>query len=167
VRFAFIPLVGPLLSCVIDGTFTDMWEAIKNGDWGALALCAMAFVPGAKVLKGLKAVGGIGKISKAGKFAGTMPGKVKKGDLLYRVGPPEHGSWYTKVNMKGHTKAQIQLGVNPPASNQCKFVYEYRATKDFPARFGFTKEAGIYEEVVIPGKGNPDILEQLSITPVL
>lgn len=47
---SFIPLVGPLMACVIDGTFTDMWEAIKRGDWGALALCAMAFVPGAKAL---------------------------------------------------------------------------------------------------------------------
>lgn len=57
---SFIPLVGPLIACVIDGTFTDMWDAIKRGDWGALALCAMAFVPGGKALKGLKAVEGVG-----------------------------------------------------------------------------------------------------------
>jgi len=31
IAVSFIPLVGPLLSCVIDGTFTDMWEAIKRG----------------------------------------------------------------------------------------------------------------------------------------
>jgi hypothetical protein len=72
---SFIPIVGPLISCVIDGTFTDMWEAIKRGDWGALALCAMAFVPGAKVLKGLKAVGGIGDIAKVSKKAAKSGAK--------------------------------------------------------------------------------------------
>jgi hypothetical protein len=28
----FIPLVGPILACVIDGAFVDMWEAIKRGE---------------------------------------------------------------------------------------------------------------------------------------
>ncbi|MBN1677410.1 MAG: hypothetical protein JW880_02620 [Candidatus Thermoplasmatota archaeon] len=46
---SFIPLAGPLISCVIDGAFVDIWEAIKRGDWGALALRAMAFVQRVKV----------------------------------------------------------------------------------------------------------------------
>lgn len=64
IAVSFIPLVGPLISCVIDGTFVDMWNAIKSGDWAMLGMCAMAFVPGGKALKGLKAVGGLGKTSK-------------------------------------------------------------------------------------------------------
>ena len=48
----------------MDGTFVDMLTAISSGDWAMLAMCAMAFVPGAKVMKGLKAVGGIGKSSR-------------------------------------------------------------------------------------------------------
>ncbi|MGQ9587761.1 MAG: hypothetical protein ACUVT7_05195, partial [Thermoplasmata archaeon] len=58
---------GVLVSCLIDGTFVDMFKAITTGDWETLALCSLAFVPGAgalKALKGLKAVGGIQKASK-------------------------------------------------------------------------------------------------------
>ena len=58
---SFIPLVGPILACVVDGTFVDMINAIKNGDWAMLGMCALAFVPGGKALKGLKAVGWLGK----------------------------------------------------------------------------------------------------------
>ena len=29
---SFIPIAGPLISCIMDGTFVDMWNAIKAGD---------------------------------------------------------------------------------------------------------------------------------------
>jgi hypothetical protein len=35
---SFIPIAGPLISCIIDGTFVDMWNAIKAGDWAMLAM---------------------------------------------------------------------------------------------------------------------------------
>jgi len=35
---SFIPIAGPLISCIMDGTFVDMWNAIKAGDWGMLAM---------------------------------------------------------------------------------------------------------------------------------
>ena len=58
IAVSFIPLVGPLISCIIDGTFVDMLSAIKSGDWVVLGMCALTFVPGGKVLKGWEAVGG-------------------------------------------------------------------------------------------------------------
>jgi hypothetical protein len=40
---------------VIDGTFVDMWDAIRSGDWATLGMCALSFVPGVKQAKtGLK-----------------------------------------------------------------------------------------------------------------
>ena len=68
---SFIPIAGPILSCVIDGTFVDMFKAIMKGDWATVGLCALAFVPGMKgVGKSLKALGavekGVGKAAKAG-----------------------------------------------------------------------------------------------------
>jgi len=54
---------------VIDGTFVDMLKAVSTGDWMALGLCAMAFVPGGNPLKGLKALGKSERlIGKIGKF---------------------------------------------------------------------------------------------------
>lgn len=50
---SFIPIVGPILSCVIHGTFVDMWNAIRSGDWATLGMCALSFVPGGKGLKGV------------------------------------------------------------------------------------------------------------------
>jgi len=55
---------GMLVSCVIDGTFVDMLKAVSTGDWAMLALSCAAFVPGGNPLKGLKAVGGLSKVSK-------------------------------------------------------------------------------------------------------
>ena len=53
---SFIPLVGPILACVVDGTFVDMINALKNGDWAMLGMCALAFVPG---------IGAGGRLAKA------------------------------------------------------------------------------------------------------
>jgi len=53
---------GVLVSCLLDGTFTDMISAICTGDWGTLGMCALAFIPGAKALKGLKAIGKADKV---------------------------------------------------------------------------------------------------------
>ena len=79
IAVSFIPVVGPLISCIVDGTFVDMLTAISSGDWAMLAMCAMAFVPGAKVMKGLKAVGGIGDLAKLGKKAPKIGvGSAKK-----------------------------------------------------------------------------------------
>jgi len=63
---SFIPLVGPIISCIIDGTFVDMFNALMKGDWATVGMCAMGFVPGMKSLKGLKAFGILGKAEKAG-----------------------------------------------------------------------------------------------------
>ncbi len=65
---SFIPLVGPLISCVIDGTFVDMFNAIMAGDWAAVGMCALAFVPG---------VGGAGKALKFASHADDI-GKITR-----------------------------------------------------------------------------------------
>jgi len=93
---SFIPLVSPLISCVIDGTFVDMWEAIKRGDWGALAMCAMAFVPGGKALKGLKFADDIGKSTKSLRknlirATGKDPGKAFE---AHHVLPKKHAKFF-------------------------------------------------------------------------
>jgi hypothetical protein len=55
---SFIPVVGPLISCIVDGTFVDMIKALSTGDWATLGMCALAFVPGGKI------------VGKVGKFVG-------------------------------------------------------------------------------------------------
>ncbi|MEW5747564.1 MAG: RHS repeat-associated core domain-containing protein [Candidatus Thermoplasmatota archaeon] len=60
---------GVLVSCLIDGTFIDMVTAISTGDWAMLGMCALAFIPGGKALKGLKGLGGLGDVAKVGKKA--------------------------------------------------------------------------------------------------
>jgi hypothetical protein len=69
---SFIPFVGPLISCIIDGTFVDMIKALSTGDWATLGMCALAFVPGLKQAKmGLKAFGAVEKAGiKANRAAG-------------------------------------------------------------------------------------------------
>jgi len=98
---SFIPIVGPLISCVIDGTFTDMWEAIKSGDWGALALCAMAFVPGLKQAKaGLKVFG------KAGITANRAAGKAFEKSVIKKLNLENAGARLKKTgNMKTYRVA--------------------------------------------------------------
>jgi len=38
IALSFVPLVGPIVSCVIDGTFSDMISAIGRGDWTTFAM---------------------------------------------------------------------------------------------------------------------------------
>jgi hypothetical protein len=62
---------GALVSCPLDGTFVDMWDAIRSGDWATFGMCVLSFVPGGKSAKlGLKAALGkaddIAKIIKEG-----------------------------------------------------------------------------------------------------
>jgi hypothetical protein len=67
---SFIPIAGPLISCIIDGTFVDMWNAIQRGDWASLALSCAAFVPGMKQAKtGFKLLGHADDVAKASKKA--------------------------------------------------------------------------------------------------
>jgi len=97
---SFIPLVGPLVSCIIDGTFVDMLNAIKNGDWAMLALSCAAFVPGMKgATKGLKFFDKEGssilKNAAKGKafenFLAKSKGYIKNNNVIKKV--PGVGSW--------------------------------------------------------------------------
>jgi hypothetical protein len=65
---------------VIDGTFVDMWDAIRSGDWATLGMCALSFVPGGKTAKiGLKAVGAAKGLAKASKNVDVYRYVNKKG----------------------------------------------------------------------------------------
>jgi RHS repeat-associated protein len=76
---SFIPIVGPILSCVIDGTFVDMWNAIRSGDWATLGMCALAFVPGMKgATKAFKLASHADDISKITKKLEKHLGKAVK-----------------------------------------------------------------------------------------
>ncbi len=79
---SFIPVAGPLISCIMDGTFVDMWNAIQRGDWGMLALSCAAFAPGMKQMKtGLKAFEKSERlIGKIGKY-GALRSEVKVAGL--------------------------------------------------------------------------------------
>ncbi len=73
IAVSFIPVVGPLISCIMDGTFVDMLTAISAGDWAMVGMCALGFVGGGLgVLKGLKAFGGLSKATKATKYSRYM-----------------------------------------------------------------------------------------------
>jgi hypothetical protein len=88
---SFIPLVGPLISCIIDGTFVDMIKALSTGDWATLGMCALAFVPGGKIAGKLgafakKATGfadNLGKYAKAVKKVPNPGGRL--GGLAHRA----------------------------------------------------------------------------------
>ncbi len=95
---SFIPIAGPLISCIIDGTFVDMWAAICAGDWKAVALAAVGVTLAgigigysvAKLLKTGKAVGkieglgtmGRGNVYKEGKLAGRFSHEVRAEQML-------------------------------------------------------------------------------------
>ena len=72
-----VGIAGLLLGCMIDGTFTDMLSAIKNGDWAMLGMCALGFVPGVKQAKmGFKVLGHADDIGKASKLGGRLGGQA-------------------------------------------------------------------------------------------
>jgi len=75
---SFIPIAGPLISCIIDGTFVDMFSAIMTGNWAMVGMCALAFVPGAgKLAKvGLKSFEKVGIKSLEKSVAKFKPYKI-------------------------------------------------------------------------------------------
>jgi len=159
---SFIPIAGPLISCIIDGTFVDMFSAIMTGNWAMLGMCALAFVPGA----GKLAKVGLKSLEKS-VVKGMEKTVIKKGTRLYRVGSDveKHGSWYTQTPMKGLSRQEIKPGTNVPTSNPATTLYEFTAKKDFVAYAGRSENAGVFDEVFIPGRGNDDILSLLSKIP--
>jgi len=170
---SFIPIVGPIISCIIDGTFVDMFNALMKGDWATVGMCAMGFVPGMKALKGLKAVGGFGKVDKlVGK--GFREVTIKKGTSLYRVGGISketgksfrHGGSYTSEKLSMYGKREIKAGTGPMSpGNPADTVYKFKAKQDIVAYVG-TSRGGYFSEVYIPGHGNDDILQEVMQIPV-
>ena len=169
----FIPIVGPILSCVIDGTFVDMFKAIMKGDWATVGLCALAFVPGMKgVTKGLKAFGAVEKgVAKGAKAVGRTAETVtiKKGTTLYRIGGVNeatgrsfrHGESYTTERLSMYTKSEIKAGTGPlNPDNPANTVYKFTATRDIDAYYR-TSKGGYFPELVIPGGGNDDMLKEV------
>jgi len=53
---------GILVSCVLDGTFIDMFTAVATGNWAMLGLSLACMVPGMKALKATKAIKKINKL---------------------------------------------------------------------------------------------------------
>ena len=111
---SFIPVVGPLISCIIDGTFVDMINALSTGDWATLGMCALAFVPG---------VGG------AGKFSGKLAKAFDKIDNLKGIMKTKNHIQHAKdLGMKGLTnggkvrslsrlaKSSLKEGITDPSS---------------------------------------------------
>jgi hypothetical protein len=169
---SFTPIVGPILSCVIDGTFVDMWNAIRSGDWATFGMCALTFVPCGKVLKGAAGVvkGGL-KTFGRGALNDVVKGMektvIKKGTKIFRAGNDiePHGRWYTKTPLKGLSRQEVKLGTNLPATNPATTVYEFEARRDFVAYVGRSENAGVFDEMFIPGRGSDDILKLLSKRP--
>jgi len=80
---SFIPIVGPIISCIIDGTFVDMFNALMKGDWATVGMCAMGFVPGLKgATKAFKFAGHADDVSKITKRLEKHLNKAMKGAKL-------------------------------------------------------------------------------------
>lgn len=177
IAVSFIPVVGPLISCIIDGTFVDMWNAIKSGDWAMLGMCCMAFIPGAKVMKGLKAIGGLGKASRlAAKGAPMMSDAtdvlIKKGTKVFRAGAPgkyAHGGSYSLKSMKGMNRGNIidKCGIDPSKTgNPLTHHFEYVANQDFYAKVGTSVDGTWPELRLMPGQG-AEVLDLVEVTKIL
>jgi len=143
---------GILIGCVLDGTFINMFTAVAIGNWAMLGLSLACMVPGAgKLLKG--------GIKAAGK--GMTKTTIKKGTLLNRVGGKPHSMGkspgYTTTNMKGLSRQEIKIGTNLQPDNAANKLYIYKAKKDFKAKIGYSKKAGVFEEVQVAG--NDEIME--------
>ena len=124
---SFIPIAGPLISCIIDGTFVDMWNAIQRGDWATFALGMTNFVPGiggaGKI--GSKALGGIQKAATKG-FSEVAQKKALKQLAL------EAGGKTYKFN-KGTTAHMIE-------KNHLKQIADYSGSKDLRQTMGHIKQ---------------------------
>ncbi len=107
---SFIPIAGPLISCIIDGTFVDMWNAIQSGDWATLALGCVAFIPGAGKMaklgtKGLEKVG----LKTVNSFGKSAEKKALKGLVLEKAGRSYRFSGGAKGSLN-HMVEQNHLG---------------------------------------------------------
>jgi hypothetical protein len=78
IAVSFIPVVGPLISCIVDGTFVDMLTAISSGDWAMVGMTVLGVVAG----------GAVGKMAlkflKAGQKSFALGGKSALGKKLIR-----------------------------------------------------------------------------------
>ncbi|OGS56759.1 MAG: hypothetical protein A3K60_08940 [Euryarchaeota archaeon RBG_19FT_COMBO_56_21] len=115
---SFIPLVGPILACVVDGTFVDMINALKNGDWAMLGMCALGFVPGMKQAKmGLKAVGSFS--GKGQKFIRYMGEKEYKSVLKTKTVQSMSGRTYMTKNTFRDSDTMLSRLNKPNPSDRC------------------------------------------------
>ncbi|MEM2891622.1 MAG: site-specific integrase [Thermoplasmata archaeon] len=71
-----------------------MLKAISTGDWATVGMCALSLVPGLKQLKGLKAVGRLGK---AGIGANRAAGKAFEKAVIEKLGLKGAGTRLAKV----------------------------------------------------------------------
>jgi hypothetical protein len=100
---SFIPLVGPLISCIIDGTFVDMIKALSTGDWATLGMCALSFVPGAGKLAKL----GVKSVEKGGAqiLKNRAVGKAFEKSVIGKLGLSKGGRLDKVGNMKTYRVA--------------------------------------------------------------
>jgi hypothetical protein len=172
---SFIPIVGPILSCVIDGTFVDMFKAIMKGDWATVGLCALAFVPGMKgVGKSLKAFGAVEK--GGGRLLKKSVTKetdifIKKGTKVWRAGGPggwEHGGSYTLKSLEGKSRKEIIRVCGIPTKktgNPVSMLYEYRANQGFWAK-ARTSIGGTWPELALDRGQGEEVLDLVRATPI-
>ncbi|MGQ9587763.1 MAG: hypothetical protein ACUVT7_05205 [Thermoplasmata archaeon] len=140
-----VGIAGILIGCMLDGTFTDMFTAIRTGDWAMLALCSLAFVPGAKALKGLKAVGSFsGKGQKFTRYMskGELDSVLSTGKIKSKYG----ATFFTKNVYKNQDTMMKRTAKE--ASTDKHFV-EFRIKNDVQV-FGPQKVPGKYGQ---PGGG--------------
>jgi hypothetical protein len=97
---------GVLVSCLIDGSFVDIYNAVRSGDWGMLALSLTAFIPGGKAIKGLKGLSAIGDISKTTKAKSLGELALKKGRTTFKFsgnGLEHAAKHFDDIARKGRT----------------------------------------------------------------
>ena len=136
-------------------------------------MCCLASIPGAKVMKGLKAVGG--GLKKLARGAPMMSDAtdilVKKGTKVFRAGDLgdfKHGGSYSLKSMKGMSRGQIvkECGIPSKTGNPLTHHIEYVANQDFYAKSG-TSVGGTWHELrLMPGQGN-EVLDFVSATRIL
>jgi len=132
---SFIPIVGPIISCIIDGTFVDMFNALMKGDWATVGMCAMGFVPGMKQLKGLKAVGGLSKAGKMSRYCSKA--EAKMADLTKKIKSfSKEGTYATTKKTSSAMKAEKKLGLGgrPEARMDFDPINNPKIRTDVPAR---------------------------------
>jgi len=132
---SFIPLVGPIISCIIDGTFVDMFNALMKGDWATVGMCALGFVPGMKALKGLKAVGGLNKAGKMSRYCSKT--EAKMAELTKKIKSQNiEGTYATTKKTSNAAEAQrgLGLGAKPEARMDFDPINNPKVRTDVPAQ---------------------------------